>query len=228
MKPFCHIIRVCVPALVLALALAGCSGRGTVRPITRSRSVAGPSKPVRPGASSAERFGFQPAAHPQPVRTAPGPGAGEAPALDAARLRWDTPEGWQPGPDRPMRLVTYLLGAEGRTECYVSVFADSAGGLEANVGRWYRQMGLEAPPAAALAELPVVAILGQPSPVVYIAGAYTDMAGATTPGYALMGAVCERPGGSVFVKMLGPEGDVAAEREHFLAFCASLRAEEAP
>ena len=55
-----------------------------------------------------------------------------------------------------------------------------------------------------------------------LAGDYRDRSGTVKRGYAILGLVCERATDSVFVKMIGPAEEVAAERERFLAFAKSL------
>jgi hypothetical protein len=204
--------------------LAACSGRDAVQPITETRTVEGMRRPADPSVTSAQRFGFEPMTQP-----APSPMPMPTPEAAAPALEWDVPDGWRLAPDRPMRLVTYTMGATGETECYVSVFADSAGGLEANINRWLAQLGREPLTAAAIADLPAIEILGRQCPLVQATGAYTGMMGFAKPGYALLGAVCLLPeGGSIFVKMIGPEAEVLAEVDRFAAFCKSLRPAEGP
>lgn len=177
------------------------------------READGLSKPVQPGATAAVRFGFErPGAPPQE----------DLPPL----LEWDTPEGWRRADDRPMRLATFTAGQDGVIECYVSVFPDSAGGLVANLGRWYAQMGQEPPPATAIAELPTVTILDQPAPMAAVTGEFTGTDGKAQPGYMLLGVICELPTSSVFVKLVGPEAEVRNEQERFVTFCESLRPPE--
>jgi hypothetical protein len=158
-----------------------------------------------------------PEAAPDPGTAAPDAGAGATP------VAWDTPPTWTRTEASSMRLVSFTLGRNRSTECYVTVLAGSGGGVAANVNRWRQQMAqpeLSAPEIAALPEIPMFGTRGR---MVTIRGDFTGMDGAKQGGAMMLGAVCERGGQSIFVKMIGPAADVEAERERFVAFCASLR-----
>jgi hypothetical protein len=122
-----------------------------------------------------------------------------------------------------MRLVTFVPAAAPGTTVHVTVLSGRAGGLRANVERWYREMGLSPPTEEALAALPRAAALGAEGVLVALEGAFSGP-GSAAPreGWGLLGLVLERAQGSVFVKMTGPAEEVRAERARFLAFCASL------
>ncbi len=147
---------------------------------------------------------------------APAAGAGEGP------LRWKAPEGWAAGQAAPARLVTFKIGPARETECYVAVLGGSGGGVVMNVNRWRDQMGQ--PPLAddAVAALPRLSLLGQEAPIIEAAGTFTDMQGQKRGGAMLLGTMCRIEEVTLFVKMVGPEAQVRAERERFLAFCSSL------
>jgi hypothetical protein len=148
-----------------------------------------------------------------------GHGGADAPG---SPLAWKVPDGWAIAPASPARIVTFHAGASGETECYIAVLAGGAGGVAANANRWRGQVG--APPLddAGIAALPRVTVLGRDAPIVEAAGLYTDMRGAAHPGSALLGTLCPLDDLTVFVKMVGPEAEVRAERARFLAFCGSL------
>ena len=122
-----------------------------------------------------------------------------------------------------MREVTYLLGAEGEGECYVTVLAGTGGGALANVNRWRDQMGERALSATELAELLRIPMLGTEGVVVEVDGTYRGMGNELVERASLLGAVCELPGRAVFVKLIAPEELVRGAREDFLSFCRSLR-----
>jgi hypothetical protein len=153
----------------------------------------------------------------------PGDG-GDIAMAEAPRLRWQTPAGWVEAGDNPMRVVTFQ--AAPRTECYVSALPGDGGGLAGNLNRWRRQMGAEPMTPGELEALPTVDMLGEPVPLLDVSGTFTSMRGASSPGFRMLGAVRLLPGRSVFVKMTGPDGEVAAQREAFVALCASLRLED--
>jgi len=156
------------------------------------------------------------------------PEAAEAPAVDVSAdditdpsaLQWTAPEGWVAGPERMMRLVTYQAG---ESECYVTVLPGTAGGVHANINRWFNQMGQPDQPAEELDALPTIPVLGQEAPFVTITGDYTGMAAATEYGQMLLGAVVTLPEHSLFFKMTGPEDEMAGQVENFKAFCSSFR-----
>ena len=139
-------------------------------------------------------------------------------------LQWTAPEDWKKSPDRPMRAVTYTMGTEGKTQCYVSVFPGNTGGLAANINRWAGQMGAATLDDAAIAALPAVTVLGQPAPLVEFAGHFTDtMNGTEIADGLLLGVVATHGDQSIFVKLVGPAAGVAAQKDEFIAFCESLR-----
>jgi hypothetical protein len=122
-----------------------------------------------------------------------------------------------------MRSVTYSPSENSPAECYVAVLGGSAGGVEANINRWRQQMGRTPLSPAEIDSLPKIQVLGQACPLVEISGSYTGMGGEQHQDYMMLGVVCSLPSSSVFVKMIGPEAEVRAERDNFVVFCESLR-----
>ncbi len=153
----------------------------------------------------------------------PAPSAGDESEFDPADISWHAPDGWKRGRESSMRIVTYNTGAEGKTEISVIVLPGTAGGIEANINRWYGQMGVDPLSSEALAALPTVSVLGVDSPMAEAHGTYRGM-GDVEDGddYTLLGAVCTLPSHSIFVKMTGPSAEVAVEKDNFIAFCESL------
>jgi len=137
-------------------------------------------------------------------------------------IQWENPGGWKIGAERPMRAVTFSIGDDQATECYVVVLAGEGGGVPANINRWCSQMGADDLTADAIAALPRVPMLGTEGILVEIPGAYTGMGDADVPEALLLGAVVMLPQSSVFVKMVGPKATVEANREAFDAFCKSM------
>ena len=149
-------------------------------------------------------------------------GASPGVAGSAGPLRWTTPAGWSEGSGSSMRLVTYVPEDAPATECYVTVLGGDGGGMLSNINRWRGQFGMDDLSTADLLDLPMIEVLGEPSTVVEARGPYTQMSGETLADQALLGLVCIRPAGSVFVKMIGPPDQVEASREGFLAFVQSM------
>jgi hypothetical protein len=104
-----------------------------------------------------------------------------------------------------------------------------AGGLLANVNRWYAQMGAAPIDAAALDALPRAGLLGSPAPLVRIDGSFAGMGGETVDDARLLGLVLEipatadTPGFTLFLKATGPRAVLAAEESAFLDLARSLR-----
>lgn len=148
-----------------------------------------------------------------------------APAMDVpppppADLTWSAPATWTQAPDRMMRVVTFTVG---QSECYVTQLAGDAGGVTMNLNRWRTQMGQPELSAEEIAALPKISMLGAEASMIDITGDFAGMGGTTMTGARLLGAIAMKGSQSVFVKMTGPEAEVNAERENFIAFCQSLK-----
>jgi hypothetical protein len=153
-------------------------------------------------------------------------------AESAAGIRWTAPAGWKAEAPRPMRAATYTIapaaGEAAGAECVVNYFGPGqGGGIDANVERWKSQvLGPDGKPAPAKVERRTVR--GVPITIVDASGSYTGMGGpmATSskpmPGYRLLGAIAEGPGGSVFFKLTGPAKTMAAEQKQFEQLLASI------
>lgn len=140
--------------------------------------------------------------------------------FNPAGLQWTAPEGWHQGPEKMMRMVTYTVGD---VECYVTSLSGEAGGAVSNINRWAAQMGLPALDEAAIAALPKITVLGTEGPLTEFAGTFTDMGGAPKADYKMLGTLASAGGSTFFVKLTGPAAEVDAQRDNFVAFCASLR-----
>jgi hypothetical protein len=232
------------------MALA-CTGQSDIKPIEQVRETTKSASPeaskvsAEPKVSDAQRFGFQEAATPEADATH-AHDAMQAPPLDPtsttlppshppisqmmpaagpqeAPFAWTAPADWQADtPPSAMRLVSFHMGAENKTECYIIVLPGLAGGAEANINRWRGQMGQPVLDKDAFSKLEQLTVLGKPSPMVDVEGSFTGMTGGKQEGMRMLALVCELEGQSIFVKMTGPKDDVAARGEAFRAFCQSL------
>lgn len=171
--------------------------------------------------------------HGEPVSQAPqapqatpplaqAPSSGSTETQNAQGLTWDAPQGWTRAADRPMRLVTYTVGD---SECYIAVLGPGGGGLLANLNRWLGQFGQPPLDERELAALPTVEVLGEEAPLLEVEGNYTDMGGTEYADQRLLAVACLLPDKSVFIKMTGPSAEVEAQRDAFIAFSESLRAQ---
>jgi hypothetical protein len=155
-------------------------------------------------------------------------------AESAGGLRWTMPAGWRAMPERPMRAATYVVapaaGDRDPGECAVFFFGHGQGGtVEDNLDRWRSQIvGTDGRPAPA--KLDRRQASGFTVNRIDTSGSYTGMGGpmATTtravPGYRLLGAVVQGPGGNnLFVKFTGPAKTVAANEKQFEQLLASFQ-----
>jgi hypothetical protein len=157
-------------------------------------------------------------------------------AESAAGMRWTAPASWKAEAARPMRAATYSIplaaGDQGIAECVVNYFGPGqGGGVDANIERWKGQMlGADGKPA--VAKIDKRTGRGVPITVVDTAGTYSGMGGPMmagakpAPGYRLIGAIVEGPGGSVFFKLTGPAKTIAAQQKNFEQLLASIQADK--
>src|SRR2546427_277431 len=129
-----------------------------------------------------------------------------AQAAQAGGLSWKSPAGWTAEPpSSPMRVVTYRIPAaagDGEPgELGVFFFGKGEGGsVDANVDRWLAQLTPES--GSAKPSRRVETVKGIRVTRVSAEGTYSSgMPGGPRtpkPGFALLGAIAEGPGGNVF------------------------------
>jgi len=145
-----------------------------------------------------------------------------------AGVKWTIPGRWTMGPEKPMRVVTYMVPASAgggeAAECAVSYFGAGQGGVvDANIDRWVGQFETPVPPAKSHRE-----VNGLKVTTVQINGTYMGMGGMMTESspkkenYRLLGAIVEAPEGLVFFKMTGPQTTIADAEKEFDAMVGSL------
>jgi hypothetical protein len=133
-----------------------------------------------------------------------------------------------------MRLSQYRLDrADGDAEdavCYVSHFPGGGGGVESNLHRWYEQfVQPDGRPTASVAKVNKAEHHGFQQTTMDVSGTFqqstTPMGpvGEEKPGFRMLGAVIETPGGPWFVKLVGPERTVARWEKSFHEFMRSFR-----
>jgi len=159
--------------------------------------------------------------------------AGMARAEQAGGLTWTAPPEWKSQGERPMRAASYSIpAAKGDSEpAELAVFyfgESSGGGVDANVKRWIDQFQkADGTSAAKDAKVKKETVAGLPATAVDVRGTYTggSMMGSSTPkpGYRLLGAIVEGPGGNVFFKLTGPEKTVSSAEKSFRKLLDGLR-----
>jgi hypothetical protein len=153
-------------------------------------------------------------------------------AESAAGVRWTAPASWKAEAPRPMRAATYSIplsaGDQGIAECVVNYFGPGqGGGVDANIERWRGQvLGADGKPATP--KIDKRTVRGVAITLIDASGTYTGMggpmaAGKPVPGYRLIGAIVEGPGGSVFFKLTGPAKTIAAQQKNFEQLLASIQ-----
>lgn len=141
-----------------------------------------------------------------------------------AAARYEVPTGWRDLGPRSLRIVN--LQASEETQCYVIELVGEAGGELANLNRWAGEVGAAHLDEAGVAALERVELLGASCPLIEVSGEYSGMGGGEGAGRTVLGTLLIRSTSSVFVKMVGPSEEVAANRDAFIEFCASLEVEE--
>jgi len=141
-----------------------------------------------------------------------------------ADLQYDVPAKWKKLPQRPPRLATFSVGDGKLTECTVFSLGGDGGGVAGNVNRWRDQMGLAAASPSELAKLPTLKVLGADALFVDLSGHFQDsMTKRDIEKARFLGLICPSGETTLFVKLTGPEPEVAAALEDFQSFCKSLR-----
>ena len=146
-------------------------------------------------------------------------------AESAAGVHWTAPAGWKTDAPQPMRAATYTVvavsGDKANAECAVYFFGAGQGGsVEANIQRWNGQFhGADGKPSPAKVAKRTTA-RGITITTIDTSGDYSGLGGPLSsghpvPGYRLLGAVVEAPGGNIFVKFTGPAKTIAANEAKF-------------
>jgi len=153
-------------------------------------------------------------------------------ADSVAGLKWTAPPGWKNEGSRPMRAATYMIppsaGDHDAAECAVYFFGAGQGGsVDANMQRWKGQFH-DAGGKPANAQVQTTTVHGLKVTTIDTAGEYSGMGGPmgsaqpVKPGYRLLGAIVEGPGGNVFIKFTGPAKTIAANQAKFSSLVKSF------
>lgn len=168
-------------------------------------------------------------------------GAAQAPAVSHGRttsadsaaagvdgVEWTVPARWKTGSGSAMRVATYAVpavrGADAG-ECAVFFFGPGQGGsVDANVERWGKQFEGAPTPRTSVATVGGMRVTRARVDGVYLApGGPMMQSQGKRPGFRLLGAIVEAPGGNVFFKLTGPAATVSAAERDFAALVASLK-----
>ncbi len=209
-------------ALSLLVGACGRDERGPY-PMEPGRTRESPDREVPPGATARDRL---------PVLGLDGRPLGSSasptqppPLIAPGRPTFTLPPGWEEQSAGPMRVLSLRIPGDAGGEAGDLSVSRAGGDVAGNVNRWRGQVGLEPLEDEALAALPRQDLLGAPAVRVEGRGPYDAGMGGGGPktGYALLGLVSTAPGAERwFVKLVGPEALVEAQRAAFDTFVASL------
>lgn len=154
-----------------------------------------------------------------------------APTLKAGTLTFSAPAGWRKK-DKPRMMSAGGFTSstkDGEAGIDVDFFhfgAGSGGDIDSNVARWRSQFAPEKDGSPVKLVRKEVAYGANKVTLVeakgtFLSGGPMSPQKTPLPGYALLGAIIEHADGNVFVKLTGPEKDVAAAKEAFEAIVGS-------
>lgn len=215
--------RALVHATLVVIALPSCKKLDERMAITETRAISTYAAPLEPNATSEQRFG--------PALRALGmeksqEQQGQQPSLRDL-LTWTAPAGWAeaaPGSDPSgMRLVDMRFGEKQEGECYISIMPGPAGGLDANLNRWRKQMGQPDYTKEEIAKLPKKPLFKRDGVYAEFDGDYKGVGMAeASKGYRLAGVIHSAEQATIFVKMIGPKALVEKNAAAFDQFCQSI------
>lgn len=147
-------------------------------------------------------------------------------------LKWTPPSNWENKGASGMRAATYIAPpAKGDTEGAECAVFDGGigGGVQANIDRWIGQFEqADGSSSASKAKQSKETINGMTVTMVDLTGVFAGGGMAMgqpsikKPGYRLLGAIVEAPGGEVFFKMTGPAQTMAAAQADFQKMLKSI------
>lgn len=146
------------------------------------------------------------------------------PGMESAAQAIDTPEwtvpaSWEELPPTSIRKGNFrIVEGEHTVEITVTAFPGDVGGLEANINRWRRQIGLEPLPLASLQpSIESIEVDGQPAYAI-------DLINAENPGgLGILGAVIPHGPQTWFVKMVGSPAILANQENTMKLFLDSIQ-----
>ena len=145
--------------------------------------------------------------------------ASSKPSAAPGPLDYAVPDGWADEGPKSMRAINLSVES---CQCYVILLGGEAGGLISNLNRWRKEVGLEPIGDGDVGDLESVSVLGAEAPLLDVRGDYAGMGEEGGANYRVFGVALIRDSVSVFVKMVGPEAEMAAQRGAFLDFVESL------
>ncbi len=199
MKDVTRLLVLIGAVILVSVALSGCKDRdGEVKTYRTDKASPAP-----------------PAVQVDPI---PQPSAAMPPPQQTGPFVWDLPEGWIAQPGSGMRLATFLIPT-GKTqvECTVIPLSGPAGGVDDNVTRWRRQLGLPPIDAAAVqsSALKAEGELGEFQ--------YFKLVNDAQPDKAFLAAILPAGARTLFIKIDAPAARLDSLESSFVDFCKSVK-----
>lgn len=210
-------------AVLVLFVLPSCKRLDERMEISETREISTFAAPIEANATSEQRFG--------PALRAMGMDRPEQPEGQQPSLRdlltWTAPPGWAEAPagsdPSGMRLVDMRFGEKKEGECYISIMPGPAGGLNANLNRWRKQMGQPDYTDEEIAKLPKKPLFKRDGVFAEFDGDYKGVGmSEASKGYRLAGVIHSAEQATIFVKMIGPKALVEANTAAFDQFCQSI------
>jgi hypothetical protein len=173
------------------------------------------------------------------VSTSPAPATGAAPAAAAPSMAgatlpstavssgnalvWTAPAGWTEKPLGPVRKGSFALrasGDDGEADLSITAFPGDVGGLLANLNRWRGELQLAPLTQADLPTASTTAPAADPALRFIVVDFSGTPAGTAT---RTLGAILPVGNDTYFFKLKGPEAVVAAQKDTFLGFLATVK-----
>jgi hypothetical protein len=142
----------------------------------------------------------------------------------AKNPQWTVPADWKAGRQSAMRRGSFLVsGADGQSaEIAITVFPGDVGGPLANVNRWRGQIGLE-PVTVEQVKTMTTTVDANGIPATIVDFTNPKPPTGKTAAQRMIVATVPHAGDSWFVKMTGDEPVVAAQKDAFHKFVASIK-----
>ena len=145
-------------------------------------------------------------------------------SVDRSPLVWQTPAGWSEQKGSGLRLATFTTtGGVGPTETSIISLGGSAGGLQANVGRWLRQVNIS------VNDADLQRFLAEQEQLTTASGLSLTLVDLTTlqsdaPADApsMIAAIIDRGRSQIFVKMTGGKAAISARLPDFRDLILSI------
>lgn len=152
--------------------------------------------------------------------TMSGEASGEAHGPTDPGVHWTVPKGWSEGPQKPMRVATYLVDG---TECAVFWFGPGQGGtVDENIDRWAGQFEERPNPVRDTRTIAGLRVTRVAFAGTFLVPGPDMQATGREPGWKMLGALVDGPEGMVFFKMTGPAAAIDGVTADFDAMLASL------